>query len=31
MELSPLVLQWREEALQEGMRAERRAMMEKPA
>lgn len=28
MELSPLVLQWREEALQEGMRAERRAMME---
>lgn len=28
MELSPLVLQWREEALQEGMRAERRAIME---
>ena len=28
MELSPLVVQWREEALREGMRAERRATIE---
>ena len=28
MELSPLVLQWREEAQQAGMRAERRATIE---